>query len=126
MKVDKRAFLFYGIGLVMCHSLELIYNTYRFTHFYIVGLIIYLITFTVIWLIISRREYTFLQLWTIGFIVGFIIEIIIVREIGEIIPLLIVSVLFWGLLYTAINYELVKRISKKIGLEGKGTQSNIS
>ena len=117
MNIDKRIFLFWGIGLLMCHPLELIFNTYRFTHFYFVGLVIYLVTFTVIWLIISRRRYTFLQNWIIGFTVGFLIEIIIVREIGEIIPLLIVSFLFWGLFYTAVNYTLVKYLSKRCGWE---------
>ena len=117
MNIDKRIFLFWGIGLVMCHPLELIFNTYRFTHFYLVGLAIYLFTFTVIWLIISKRRYTFLQNWIIGFTVGFLVETIIVREIGEIISLLIVSFLFWGLLYTAVNYALVKYLSGRSGRE---------
>ncbi len=117
MNIDKRMFLFWGIGLAMCHPLELIFNTYRFTHFYLVGLTIYLFTFTVIWLIISKRKYTFLQNWTIGFAVSFLIEIIIVREIDEIAPLLVVSFLFWGLLYTAVNYASVKYLLKRIGRE---------
>lgn len=117
MNIDKRMFLFWGIGLAMCHPLELIFNTYRFTHFYLVGLVIYLFAFTVIWLISSKRRYTFLQNWMIGFTVGFVVEIIIVREIGEAIPLLIVSFLFWGLLYTAVNYTLVKYLLKRIGQE---------
>ena len=117
MKLDKRIFLFYATGLAMCHPLELIFNAYRFTNFYLIGLAIYLFTFTVIWTIISKKEYNFLQLWAIGSAAGFIVEIIIVREIAEIVPLLIVAVLFWGLLYTAVNYTLVKYVSGKIGLE---------
>lgn len=116
MNIDKRIFLFYAIGLIMCHPLELSFNTYRFTHFYLIGIAIYLITFTIIWRFISKKEYTFPQLWAIGSTAGFIIEIIIVREISEIIPLLIAAILFWGLLYTAVNYTIVKYISNKIGL----------
>ena len=113
MCIDKRRIFFYFIGLAMCHPLELIFNTYRFTHFYLIGLAIYLITFTIIWRIISKREYTFLQLLAIGSLVGFLVEMIIVREIGQIVPLIIVSVAFWGLLYTAVNYTIVKHVSNR-------------
>ncbi len=95
---------------------ELIFNTYRFTHYYLPGLIIYIFTFTIIWLIISQRECTFFQLWMIGTVVGAFVEIVAVREIEEIVPLLVVVVLFWGLLYTAVNYTLVEYISHKMGL----------
>ncbi|MBS7269698.1 MAG: hypothetical protein KIH10_12775 [Candidatus Freyarchaeota archaeon] len=101
----------------MCHPLEL--NFYRFTTFYIIGLAIYLSTFTIIWVVISIKDYTFIKTfiknWIIGSAIGFLVKIIIVREIYEIAPLLIVSILFWGLLYTTINYTIVKYISKRLG-----------
>ena len=99
----------------MCHLLELIFNAYRFITFYLVGLAIYLFTFTIIYLIISMREFTFLQLWAIGSLVGGVVEVVVVREIFEIVPFLIVVILFWGLLYTAVNYALVRHILSRIG-----------
>ncbi|MBS7251986.1 MAG: hypothetical protein KIH08_15545 [Candidatus Freyarchaeota archaeon] len=115
--LSKRLLLFWCIGVLMCHPLEL--NFYRFTTFYIIGLAIYLSTFTIIWVVISIKDYTFIKTfiknWIIGSAIGFLVKIIIVREIYEIAPLLIVSILFWGLLYTTINYTIVKYISKRLG-----------
>ena len=109
--MEKRTIAFYAIALAMCHALELIFNAERFTQFYLIGLMIYLFTFTVIWKIITYRDFNFWQLWGIGAAAGFIVEVVVVREISGI-PLLIVSLFFWGFLYTAVNYTIVKHMIK--------------
>jgi len=109
--MEKRTIAFYAVALAMCHTLELIFNAESFTRFYLIGLMIYLFAFTIIWKIITYRDFNFWQLWGIGAAAGFAVEVVIVREIlGA--PLLIVSVFFWGFLYTAVNYTIVKRAVK--------------
>ena len=120
----RRAILFYTIALVMCHTLEYLTGTGWGTIInvgYLIGLAIYLLAFTAIYLVISRAEYSFQKLWVIGAIIGALVEVplgiltvsgIVEGGIEDILGLLFVTVFFWGLLYTAVNYSIVKRVSK--------------
>ncbi|MFB0563562.1 MAG: hypothetical protein ACETWM_20365 [Candidatus Lokiarchaeia archaeon] len=120
----KRAILFYAIALVMCHTLEYLTGTGWVTNInvgYLVGLAIYLLAFTAIYLVIFRAEYSFKKLWLIGAIIGALVEVplgiltvsgVVTGGVEDIFALFIVTILFWGLLYTAVNYSIVKRILK--------------
>jgi len=126
MKV-KRAILFYVIALLMCHLLERLTGTGWGTVMdagYLIGLVIYLFAFTVIYLVISRKDYGFKALWIIGALIGgLLVELPlgILTTVGIIeggIPLtsegvpgfFIVVTFFWGLLYTAANYSIVRSV----------------
>lgn len=106
----------------MCHLLERLTGTGWGTVIdvgYLIGLAIYLTAFTAIYLVISRAEYGFLKLWVIGAVIGMLVEgplgILTVSGVLEgglesTPAFLIVTIFFWGLLYTAINYSIVRRI----------------
>jgi hypothetical protein len=118
----KRAILFYAFALVMCHTLEYLTGTNWGAVIdvgYLIGLAIYLLAFTAIYSVISRAEYSFQELWVIGAIIGALVEVplgiltvsgIVKGGVEDILGLLIVTVFFWGLLYTAVNYSIVKRV----------------
>ncbi|MFQ5892593.1 MAG: hypothetical protein ACE5HW_07350, partial [Candidatus Methanofastidiosia archaeon] len=112
----RRAILFFAITLTMCHILERLTETGWGTVLdigYLIGLAVYLFGFAVIYLIISRKEYSFKKLWLIGAVSGAIIEIpleIVTVGIIDIPGRIRTTVFFWGLLYTAINYSIVRRV----------------
>ena len=118
----RRVILFYAIALVMCYTLEYLTGTGWGTIIdagYLIGLAIYLLAFTAIYLVISRAEYSFQKLWVIGAIIGALVEVpleiltvsgIVKGGVEDILGVLIVTVFFWGLLYTAVNYSIVKRV----------------
>jgi len=127
----KRAILFYAIALLMCHLLERLTGTGWGTVVdagYFAGLAIYLFAFTVIYEVISKKDYSFKRLWMIGALIGgLLIELPLgllttlgIMEGGipftvEGLPgFLIVIIFFWGLLYTATNYSVVKYISRRL------------